>query len=60
MATTETRSNIRPTGAGTQPPGSSDNDDDDDDDDDDAGVRPDAMTMLLVVAGMVAVGWNLL
>lgn len=35
-------------------------DDDSDDDDDDAGVRPDALTVLLVVAGMITLGVNLL
>lgn len=29
-------------------------------DDEDAGVRPDAMTALLVVGGLMAMGWNLL
>lgn len=31
-----------------------------DDDDEDAGVRPEALSMLLLAAGLVGVGWNLL
>ncbi|KAK0390791.1 hypothetical protein NLU13_0294 [Sarocladium strictum] len=46
----------RPTVTVTMPPGGGDSGSDEDD----AGVRPDAMTALLLVAGLVTMGWNML
>jgi len=55
VVVTETINAVRPTVTVTMPPGGNS-----DDDDEDAGVRPDAMTALLVVAGLVTMGWNIL
>lgn len=55
VVVTETIAAVRPTVTVTSPGGGNSNDGDDD-----AGVRPDALTSLLVVAGLVTMGWNLL
>jgi hypothetical protein len=54
---TETLNAVRPTVTVTSGAGGNASEDDDDED---AGVRPDAMTALLVVGGLMAMGWNLL
>ncbi|KAL2209209.1 acid protease [Sarocladium strictum] len=57
VVVTETLNAVRPTVTVTSGAGGNASEDDDDED---AGVRPDAMTALLVVGGLMAMGWNLL